>query len=148
MAVEPPEVNGDVQSEMPAEDDSAVNEMEVEEMDEPAADPEEADAPAEEAPAEEPAAAVSFSADVQPILDSRCANCHGGERVEGGFILLTYAELMAGGDKGPSIIPGDATNSLLAQLIESQKMPKRGPNLTPAQTQIIIDWINQGALDN
>lgn len=147
VAVDPPEMNADVQSEMPAGDDNTVDEMEEVQEEEPA--PEEPEAPAEPtAPVEEPAATVSFSADVQPILDSRCANCHGGERVEGGFILLTYADLMAGGDEGLVIIPGDAANSLLAQLIEAGKMPKRGGNLNPAQIQIILDWINEGALDN
>jgi mono/diheme cytochrome c family protein len=147
VAVDPPEVNTDVQSEMPAGDNNTVNEMEEVLEEEPA--PEEPEAPPEPtAPVEEPAATVSFSADVQPILDSRCANCHGGERVEGGFILLTYADLMAGGDEGLVIVPGDAANSLLAQLIESGKMPKRGGKLNPAQIQTILDWINEGALDN
>jgi len=27
-------------------------------------------------------------------------------------------------------------------------MPKRGPKLTPDQVQLVVDWINQGALDN
>jgi hypothetical protein len=36
----------------------------------------------------------------------------------------------------------------MAEMIVSQKMPKRGPKLTPPQVQTIIDWINQGALNN
>lgn len=108
------------------------------------------EAPAEEQPTDEPAAGegISFSADVLPIFESRCMQCHGGERTEGELNLLTYAQVMAGGKDGAVVIPGDADASLLAQLIIEQKMPKRGPKLTPAQTQIIIDWINQGALDN
>jgi hypothetical protein len=75
-------------------------------------------------------------------------NCHGGERVEEGLLLRSYAELMSGSDNGPVIIPGDAQNSLLVELVVNQKMPKRGPKLTPPQVQLIIDWVNQGALDN
>ena len=93
-------------------------------------------------------AAVSFTNDVQPILESRCVNCHGGDRTEKGLVMRSYAELMAGSENGLVITPGDAENSLLADLIATQKMPKRGPKLSPPQVQIIFDWINQGALDN
>jgi hypothetical protein len=55
---------------------------------------------------------------------------------------------MKGSDNGPVVTPGNADNSLLVELLLNQKMPKRGPKFTPAQIQIIIDWINQGALDN
>jgi len=61
---------------------------------------------------------------------------------------LTYADILAGSDNGPVVTPADAANSLLAELVSTQKMPKRGPKLTPPQVQVIIDWINQGALDN
>ena len=104
-----------------------------------------------EAPTTEPAAhasTVSFSNDVFPILQSRCINCHGGNRTEEGLSLKTYAEIMKGSQNGLVITAGDANNSLLAELISDQKMPKRGPKLTPPQIQLIIDWINQGALDN
>jgi len=93
-------------------------------------------------------ATVSFSADVLPILQSRCVNCHGGDRIEEGLIMKTFADIMAGSENGSIITPGDADNSLMAEMIVSQKMPKRGPKLTPPQVQTIIDWINQGALDN
>ena len=62
--------------------------------------------------------------------------------------MKTYEALLAGSDNGPVILPGDANGSLLAELISNKKMPKKGPKLTPPQTQLIIDWINQGALNN
>ncbi|HXQ33312.1 MAG TPA: c-type cytochrome domain-containing protein, partial [Anaerolineales bacterium] len=114
-------------------------------------------APTDTAQATTPAAAtqpvaqgatVSFATDILPIIQSRCINCHGGDRTEEGLVMLTYAELMAGSDNGPVVMPGDAGNSLLAELVSTQKMPKRGPKLTPPQVQVIIDWINQGAVDN
>lgn len=93
-------------------------------------------------------AAVSFSKDVYPILESRCLNCHGGQSTREGLSVKTYADLMAGSDNGPVIVPGDAANSLLVELIANQKMPKRGAKLTPAQVQLIADWVEQGALEN
>lgn len=62
--------------------------------------------------------------------------------------MLTYDDLMAGGKDGQVVLPGDAANSLLVQLITELKMPKRGPKLTPVQIQAITDWVNQGALNN
>jgi len=62
--------------------------------------------------------------------------------------MLTYAELLAGSNNRPVVMPGDSANSLLVEMVSTQKMPKRGPKLTHPQVQIIIDWINQGALDN
>jgi uncharacterized membrane protein len=110
------------------------------------------EAPQEAAPTEAPVEAangsVSFANDVFPIIDSRCINCHGGERTEEGLVMFTHADLMAGSDNGPVIVPGDPTNSLLVELVTSQKMPKRGPKLTPSQVQIITAWVADGAPNN
>lgn len=138
--------------------------------DTPTSQPSETVAPATEAPTEPPAAAdtsaptatesaaatqpaaegatISFANDVMPIFESRCIGCHGGERTQEGLDLKTHGSLMAGSENGSVITPGDAADSKLVDLVATQKMPKRGPKLTPDQVQIITDWINQGALDN
>lgn len=106
---------------------------------------------ATEAPATQPAvqgATVSFANDILPIIESRCIGCHGGDRTEEGLDLKTHASLMTGSDNGTVVTPGDAANSLLVEMVATQKMPKRGPKLTPPQVQLITDWVNQGALDN
>jgi uncharacterized membrane protein len=108
-------------------------------------------APTESAAATQPAvegATVSFTNDILPIFESRCINCHGGDKTQEGLDLKTHAALMAGSDNDSVITPGDSVNSLLVELVVSQKMPKRGPKLTPPQVQLITDWVNQGALDN
>ena len=128
------------------------------------------DAPATEAPTTAPAAAtdtsapttedtptagaasggatVSFATDIMPLIESRCINCHGGERTQEGLDMKTHASIMAGSENGPVVMPGDSANSSLAQMVIEGKMPKRGPKLTPDQVQLLVDWINQGALDN
>ena len=106
---------------------------------------------ATEAPATQPAAegaTVSFATDILPLFESRCIGCHGGDRTQEGLDLKTHASLMAGSDNGSVVTPGDAVNSLLVEMVATQKMPKRGPKLTPPQVQLITDWVNQGALDN
>jgi len=94
------------------------------------------------------ASSVSFTDDILPILESRCVNCHGGDKLEKGLSVRTYGDLMSGSENGPVVVAGDAANSKLVEMIANQKMPKRGPKLTPPQLQLIIDWVNQGAQDN
>ena len=108
-------------------------------------------AAATDAPVTQPAAegaTVSFANDVLPIIESRCINCHGGDRTEEGLNLTSHANILAGSDNGPVVIPGDAANSLFVEMVATQKMPKRGPKLTPAQIQVFTDWVNEGAPDN
>ena len=91
---------------------------------------------------------VSYTNDIRPILAGRCSNCHAGKLVSNGLNMETYESLMAGSQHGPVIVPGNASSSLLAEKLTSGQMPKRGPKLTPTQIQLIIDWINAGALNN
>jgi mono/diheme cytochrome c family protein len=94
------------------------------------------------------AAAVSFTDNILPIFQDSCINCHGGERIEKGLSLRTYADMMSGSQNGAVVVPGNAQESSLAISVATHKMPKRGPKLSDAQVQLIIDWINQGAQDN
>ena len=91
----------------------------------------------------------SFSADISPILTSRCATagCHvaGGPH---GIDLRTYDSLKAGGDDGAIVIAGDARESEVVKQIVQGRMPPGGPPLEAARTQLIIDWINEGAENN
>jgi hypothetical protein len=47
-------------------------------------------------PAQDPASATSltYTADVQPILNSDCVPCHGGSQTNGGVTLTSYATVM------------------------------------------------------
>ena len=62
--------------------------------------------------------------------------------------MRTYETLMAGSFNGTVITPGNAEDSFLVQQLFDGEMPKRGPKLTLEQIQIIINWINAGALNN
>ena len=91
--------------------------------------------------------AMSWS-DVGPIFQANCVSCHGGS---GGLFLDTYANAIAGGNHGAAIIPGDAGNSLLYELLvgSSQgiaQMPVGG-SLTNDEIDTIEEWIDDGALE-
>ena len=95
-----------------------------------------------------PQANISYSKDIYPILESRCGKCHMGSFTSENLNMETYDSLMVGSQNGVVIVAGNAKESLLARKILKGEMPKRGPKLTPAQVQIIIDWINAGAPNN
>lgn len=60
-------------------------------------------------PAQDPAAATSltFSADVQPLLNNDCVPCHGGSTTNGGVNLASYASVMR------TVTPGSTTSILV-----------------------------------
>jgi len=103
---------------------------------------------AAEVPTETPVASVSFINDVLPIFENSCNKCHGVEQVKEGLDMRTYETLMAGSFNGTVITPGNAEDSFLVQQLLDGEMPKRGPKLTLEQIQIIINWVNAGALNN
>jgi len=94
-------------------------------------------------------ATVSFSDDVMPVFESDCIICHGNF---GGWDASSYTTVLGTGDHAPVIIPGDPENSLLAQKMVGTHstgaiMPPAGL-LPEHEIQIILDWIEEGALDN
>lgn len=91
---------------------------------------------------------ISFTKDVNPILQATCVKCHGVEKTSKGLDLRTFASIMAGSQNGAVIVAGNPTGSKLIQSIESGKMPKDGPALTPDQVQILVSWVNAGAKNN
>ena len=92
----------------------------------------------------------SFSADISPILTNRCAipGCHvaGGPH---GVDLRTYDTLSAGGDGGAIVAAGNAKESeIVKQIVQGRMPPPPAEPLEAAQTQLIIDWITEGAENN
>lgn len=90
-------------------------------------------------------APVSFKADVQPIFQARCVNCHGGTA---GLSLNSYRNVMHGGVHGPVIVPGNPAGSSLIQRVSNGAMPASGPRLTTAQIQTLVNWVAAGAPNN
>jgi hypothetical protein len=90
---------------------------------------------------------VSFTNDIQPVLETSCWKCHGAAIQLSKLDLRTRESALKGGEKGAAIVPGKAEESKLYRLVaglEKPAMPMDG-KLTPAQIASIKDWINQGA---
>ncbi len=96
-----------------------------------------------------PIGEISFSADVMPIFEAECIACHGNF---GGWDASTYDSVMTSGNNAPVVIPGNAETSLLAQKMAGTQtigniMPPAGL-LPEDEIQVVLDWINAGAIDN
>ena len=110
---------------------------------------------------------VSYSSDVQPIFDTRCATsgCHAGPTSPFGMTLeagQSYSKIVGvaaqasdcNGD--PRVDPGSASTSVLYKRIAGSDCGARMPwslpptvdSLTTVQQNTIRDWIDQGALNN
>ena len=94
---------------------------------------------------------VSFVRDVLPILDARCVECHGPDKVKGSLRMDTAAELFSGDPEWWSVMPGKPDESLLLERVllpadDPDAMPPKGDRLTSAQIETIRIWISEGAL--
>lgn len=94
-------------------------------------------------------AAVSYEREIAPILRTHCAGCHNDLDREGEFSVETFASLRLGGDKGETIRPGQAEDSLLIKLIEGRSKPlmppKDEPRLPASDVARLRQWISEGA---
>lgn len=113
-------------------------------------------APAAQETAAPPARAVSYAADVAPILQKHCAECHlpglPGAKATG-FLVDSYAAVMKGSQYGPVIKPGHAETSSLYILLTADEhitvhMPHGREPLPAPEIGTIRAWIDSGAPDN
>ena len=88
--------------------------------------------------------ALTYHDSIGPLLQQRCAGCHGpsGGSLQG-LDVTTYQTLMAGSQSGPVIVPGDPQASLLIKK-QSGAQPHFA-QLTPEELKRVQDWIAAGA---
>lgn len=108
-------------------------------------------AQAQHAPAK-PAAATAvdsafFAREVQPILQKSCLGCHGVGAKLSGLDLRSREAALHGGTRGPALQVGDASKSLLYQMIAGVRTPQMPPTakLPPAQVAVLKRWLDGGA---
>ena len=108
---------------------------------------------------------VSYTADVQPIFDSYCVQCHtatGEGGAASGFVVDNYDTVMKGTNFGPVVVPGSSMSSSLYLVVASKTDPKihmpphhddalakgRGFELSGENIDTIAAWIDQGAMQD
>ncbi|MGE0756874.1 MAG: DUF1553 domain-containing protein [Pirellulaceae bacterium] len=104
--------------------------------------------------AQEQAADYKFFEDrIRPLLIQHCYDCHGPDTAEGNLRLDTRSGWERGGDRGPAIVPGDPSASLLLRAVsyrdEKLQMPPAdaGGRLSSREIDDLTHWIRHGATD-
>jgi hypothetical protein len=93
---------------------------------------------------------VCAGQEAMDVLSKNCFTCHGPliKQPMGGLSMASLETLKRGGSRGPAVVPGKATESLLFKAITRAcelKMPPSGP-LTEKEIEIIRRWIDSGPL--
>lgn len=86
---------------------------------------------------------------IAPLMAKYCVGCHEGEDGESEMALDSFTGLMAGGRRGPAIVPGQADESRLLQMVLGQlepvMPPEDYPTLSQEEIQLLRQWIDAGA---
>lgn len=97
--------------------------------------------------------ALTYQANIKPILEANCVSCHvpGGAGFEkSGLRLDSHEALMKGTQFGPVVVPGSSVSSTLYRLVSGQadpsiRMPHGQASLPDEDVATIAAWIDQGA---
>jgi hypothetical protein len=91
-----------------------------------------------------------FETKVRPVLVQHCYGCHSrqAKKLRGGLRLDSREAMLAGGDNGPAIIPGQPDKSRLVEAVTytnvDLQMPPRG-KLSEAAIADLTAWVKMGA---
>ena len=96
------------------------------------------------------ATAADYLHDIKPLLEQKCFACHGALKQQAELRVDTAVALIQGGDSGPTLTPGDPSDSLLLDVLTGAAgftMPpeSEGAKLTPDELELVRQWIAAGA---
>ncbi len=93
-----------------------------------------------QAPTEGPA----FKRDLLPLFEKNCLRCHATRVKKGGLDLSTTEAVLAGGDSGPAVVPGQPAASRLYEMVHDREMPlDRKSRVSAAEMETIRLWIER-----
>src|SRR4051812_39550980 len=81
---------------------------------------------------------MTYSTDIQPILQANCYSCHGNGNIEGGITLDTYPSVK-------NVSEGGELIGTITHAAGYPPMPDGGGKLSDCDINKIKDWINRGA---
>ena len=91
-----------------------------------------------------PISTPGYDEEIRPILEENCSACHSSVVKQAELQVTEYDPLMAGGQSGQVVTPGDPDASKLWLQIRSGAMPLVG-ELSDDDKALIYDWIVAGA---
>jgi mono/diheme cytochrome c family protein len=89
------------------------------------------------------AAAAPVTGGGRAVLAERCEKCHGPSKKKGGLRVDSIEALLAGGENGPAVVPGDPGRSELIRRVrlpltaKEHMPPKKETQLTDAEIQAL-----------
>ncbi len=104
---------------------------------------------AQTVPPKDLAAVEFFEKKIRPLLADNCFNCHSANtNSRGGLRVDDRNGLIAGGDHGAAIVPGDPEKSLLIKAVRQTDKLKMPPMKQLSEQQIadLTKWIQDGAV--
>ena len=89
----------------------------------------------------------AFTEEVAPILEQRCVLCHGEKQQLSGLRVDSREALLRGGQRGPSLVPGDSASSTLYLHVSGKAEPRMpfGSTLADGEIATLKRWIDTGA---
>ncbi len=94
----------------------------------------------------------SYARDIKPFLARYCVECHPGDHPDGGLSLDSYKGIVAGGEHGKALVPGNPDQSLLVRVVEGTGRPpmppKKARQPSPAERALLRKWVVAGAKDD
>ena len=81
---------------------------------------------------------------VQQLLRTKCAKCHGPLEAKGGLNLSTLRGAARGGESGAVVAPANAEKSFLWRHVAADEMPPAAP-LSAEDKSLLREWIEAGA---
>jgi hypothetical protein len=91
-------------------------------------------------PKVDPTVIVSFQTEIQPIFNEKCVTCHGGTQ----FPNLSDGKSFSSLTKAGFITAPGETSGLYLQMNKSSHISRS----SDTEKQKVLNWINQGALNN
>ncbi len=92
-----------------------------------------------------------FNEAVLPILNAKCASCHGEDKQKGKLRIDSFEAIMKGGSEGTSVVAGKIEESTLLlrvhlPLDDDDHMPPEGKGqLTKEESAVLAFWVKSGA---
>jgi Protein of unknown function (DUF1549)/Protein of unknown function (DUF1553)/Planctomycete cytochrome C len=93
---------------------------------------------------------IDFVKQVQPLLETKCVECHNPAKTKGKLLLHTLEGMLKGGENGKTVVPGKPDESEMLKRIMLPKddddfMPPKSEPLPAPQVVILKQWIAEGA---
>ncbi|MDE0262034.1 MAG: PSD1 and planctomycete cytochrome C domain-containing protein [Bryobacterales bacterium] len=88
-----------------------------------------------------------FEEEVRPLLAAKCQSCHNDTVASGGLAMTSRESLLRGGSRGPSLVPGSPSDSVLIAAVKQSgalKMPPTGA-LPASEVDALRAWVQGGA---